>query len=127
MRACDLGCRRRRLTHIPLANTQAVSSFKNVEMDVVIVIAVSARSQHRSKAMTGRIPQRLTKRVLLNVFIGEFCTTVASEDQSTDIDGIALAMFAKFGIASHYYGRGTGTIRRSRYRVVRRPKRGDVG
>ena len=29
----DLDPRRRRLTHIPLANTKAVSSLKNVEMD----------------------------------------------------------------------------------------------
>ena len=97
MCACDLGRRRRRLTHIPLANTKAMSSLKNVEMDVVIVIAVGARSQHRGKAMTGRIPQRLTKR-LRNGFISELYATVGSKDQGADIDGIALAMFAKFGI-----------------------------
>src|SRR4029077_17436785 len=83
--------------HPPWEKPGAMSSFKNVEMDVVIMIAVSARSQHRSKAMTGRIPQRFTKR-LCNGFIGGLCATVASEDQSTDVDGIALAMFAKFRI-----------------------------
>jgi hypothetical protein len=46
-------------------------------MDVVIVIAVGARSQHSGKAMTSRIPQRLTKR-LRNGFISELYATVAS-------------------------------------------------
>ena len=58
---------------------------------MVVVIAVGARSQHRGKAMTGRIPQCLTKR-FRNGFIGELYAMVASEDQGTDIDSVALAM-----------------------------------
>ena len=95
MRTSDLG--RRRLTHIPLANTRTVSSLKNVEMNVVAVVAVGARSKHCGKAMTGRIPQCLTER-LRNGFIGKLYATISSEDQGTDIDSVALAMFAKFGI-----------------------------
>ena len=92
MRARDLGRRGRRLAHIPLANT-GTSSFENIEMDMVTVIAVSAWSQHRRKAMTGGIPQTVTKR-FCNGLVGEVCAAIARQDQSTDIDGITLAVFA---------------------------------
>src|SRR5262245_6305897 len=97
MRTGDLCGWWRRITHIPLTDTRAMSSFKKVEMDVVVVIAVSARSQDRGKAMAGRIAQRLTHG-FRNVFISELGVTVAGENQGADIDGVAFAMFAKFGI-----------------------------
>lgn len=33
-----------------------MTSLKNVEMDVVVVMAIGARPQHCSEAMTGGIP-----------------------------------------------------------------------
>jgi hypothetical protein len=44
-----------------LANTGAVISLETVEMDVVIVMAVSAGPQHRRKAMTSGISQIIAK------------------------------------------------------------------
>jgi hypothetical protein len=46
-----------------LAKTGAVISLEAVEMDVVIVVAVSAGSKHCLKAMTSRISQVVAKRL----------------------------------------------------------------
>src|SRR6476661_8225106 len=59
----DFRRRRRRFTHIPLANAGSPVPFENVEMDMIVVIAVSAGSQHRRKPMTGGIPHIITKRL----------------------------------------------------------------
>jgi hypothetical protein len=46
-----------------LANTGAVIPLEAVEMDVVIVVAVSARSQHCREAMAGGVSQIIAQRL----------------------------------------------------------------
>ena len=75
--------------YIPLANAGPPVSFENVQMDMVVVIVVSAWSQHRRKSMTGGNSHFITVNV-----------ATTRHDQGTDIDGIAFAVFAKFGVGN---------------------------
>src|SRR5512143_3345815 len=96
MRACNLGRRRRRLAHIPFANTRAVTALKNVEMDVAIVITVGARPQHRGETMAGGLLQLLTQR-LSDSRVSEFYAPAIGKHEGAHVDGIALSVLAQFG------------------------------
>ena len=96
MAAYDLS-NRRWLAHVPLANTIAMISLKNIEMDVAIVMAVGARPQHCGKAMTGGIPQLLKQR-LRNGRVGQLYMTAISEDEGAHVDRIALTVLAEFRV-----------------------------
>src|SRR5262249_31651845 len=54
--------RRRRFTHIALANAASPVSCENIKMDMVVVMAVSAGSQHSRKSMAGGLSHIITKR-----------------------------------------------------------------
>src|SRR5262245_39615594 len=66
-------------------------------MDMVVVITVGAGPQHCRKAVTGGIPQVIAK-LLRNGIISGFDLAPARYDKGADIDGIALAVLAEFGV-----------------------------
>ena len=102
--ACDFG-RGRRLATSHWQIRRPVS-FENVEMDVVIVIAVSARSQHGRKTMTGRIPRTISEW-LRSCLMGEFDVTTVRQDQGAR--SMALPLPCSLSLAWQCcYGRDTG-------------------
>ena len=66
---------------------------------MVIVVAVSAGSQHCRKAMTSGISQVIAER-FRNGRIREADVATVRQNQATDINCIAFAMFAKFGVGN---------------------------
>ena len=52
----------RRIEHIPLADPIAVRALDEIEMDVLVVIAVGARPEHRGEPGAGQGPHLLAER-----------------------------------------------------------------
>ena len=97
-----------RLAHVPLAHFETLAVLGEIDVDMLLVIAVRTGTQHGRKARAGACPQSLPPGFCdLDVRQGEHPSVRHSE--IADIEGIGATMLAQSGRREFDFGCGIRT------------------
>src|SRR6201999_149053 len=83
--------------HVPLTNAIAVAALEQIEVDVLLVVAVGARTEHRGETAAGALVQ-IVAQVLGNVDVGQGDEGPVRQREAAHIDGIGLAVLTDFAV-----------------------------
>ena len=102
-----------RIEHVPLADPVPAPALGEIDMDMLLVMAVRARPEHGREARAGVLAQSLAD-ILGHLPVGPLHELAVGEPHAADIERIGIAMLAGARGRRHCCGRGNRRRRNCR-------------
>jgi len=82
--------------HLPLTHAEAIPAFDQIKMDMALVVAIGARSEHRRETTAGTVTHVITE-FFRGLYICQAQGSSIGKSERAQVDSVGLSVLADLG------------------------------